>query len=740
MINHFRKPNKLHTPHHLLPLSSVDPFIITHLTNWDASIPRHLDRYTVLGEGLNQRYPEVKSIRYPKANTPNPNVTVFVVNLSNPKFVFPQPIRMPDRMHWDNDSYVGAMAWASKTELSVTVTNRAQTNATTVLCSAPQFQCRIVYVEESVENTTVLPSDMPIFSATTEAKVAVNANAKEQEKEKENVGGGRRAIGEELLLKRLPVRDGEYGFYRHIAVITAGNARGIPITMGRHEVVEILGWDEPNKKVFFLGTLEDKPGQRHLFEVPLHFNYTEKSSRLYVEPTSAICLTCDNSPTTYSLLNQNFTNNFTNRRPNNLTETIPMKAQSPTSSSSSPISSSNSGQSLTTASPTMKTGKVFLKPQQEPPNVNQKLNFLDSLIKLKLHGDQDEDDRKNLIRNNCLFNRIRFSPDFGYYLQECMGPERPATFIVNTRTNKKIFVLDSNDQLNDALSDLALPQVRKMSVELKEGSVAQVRLFLPPGLKDEEEVAFPLILQMDASPGSQLVDERFRIDWNWYLAGSQQMIVAQIDGRGSGFQGELLKAKVVGRLGGPEIEDQLAILTYLRDTFSYIDRRKICAYGWGYGGYAATMTLIQDTSQVLQCAVAINPVTSFSLYSEFAVYFLRLFGRGFRSLFALMLHSRTHSIALRFHLLLPFPDSFFAERYLPTSSVEFIRSMQDSDLTVRASQIDDRNLYVVHGAADKIVHQQHAMTFARELINRDIVFRQQVGVIYFDWSNGSVEY
>lgn len=556
-----------------------------------------------MGEGLHQRYPEVKSIRYPKANTPNPNVTVFVVSLSNPKFVFPQPIRLPDRIHWDNESYVGAMQWASRTDLSVTVTNRAQTNATTLLCTAPQFTCRIVHVEQSVENTTVLPSDMPVFARVTSGTTGNYSSARNA-----------KTPGEELFLKRLPVRDGEFGFYRHISVVTAANSRGTPITMGRYEVIEILGWDEPQEKVYFLATLDEKPGQRHLFEVPLRFNYTERSARLYVEPTHIHCLTCDNSPATYSLLNQNFTNNFTNRRQNNRTDTIPMKAhEQPTSASSS--AAGGGAQVPVTTAPTIKTGKVFLKPQ-EPQNQN-KLNFLDSLIKLKLHGDEDEDDKKNLIRNNCLYNRIRFSPEFTYYIQECLGPERPATFVVCTKTNKKIFVLDSNDQLNDALSDLALPQVRKMSVELKEGSVAQVRLFLPPGLKDEEEVAFPLILQMDASPGSQLVDEQFRIDWNWYLAGSQQMIVAQIDGRGSGYQGELLKAKVVGRLGGPEVEDQLAILTYLRDTFSYIDRRKICAYGWGYGGYAATMSLLQDTSQVLQCAVAINPITSFTLYSEF---------------------------------------------------------------------------------------------------------------------------
>lgn len=533
-------------------------------------------------------------MRYPKANTVNPNVTVFVVNLTVLKFIMPLQVRLPDRVRRDNNSYIGAMHWASKTELSVTVTNRDQTNATTVLCAAPQFHCRIVYVEEMVENTTVLPSDVPFYSSKRRnLNVSVDLALE--------FGGH--------LLKRLPVRDGEYGYYRHIVFISATNSRTVPVTMGRYEVTEIVGWHEEAHKVYYMATVEDKPGQRHLFEVSLVLNYTDKSSRIYVTtPTSPNCLTCDNSPATYSLLNQNFTNNSTAKKSNNATDTILLKADL------------NQPADIPAAPPTkdtapQKTGKIFLK---QPENYNQnKFNFIDSLMKLKLNSNDEDDDDKNLIRNNCLFNKIIFSPNFGYYIQQCLGPERPATFIVDTSTNKKIFVLDSNDQLTDLLRDFALPQVRKMSVELKEGFLAQVRLFLPPGMKDEEEVAFPLILQMDTSPGSQLVSEEFRLDWNWYLSGSQQMIVAQIDARGSGFQGEMITSRILGRLGGSEIEDQLAIVTYLRDTFSYVDRRKICAYGWGYGGYAAAMALIQDTNQVLQCAVAINPISSFMFYSEY---------------------------------------------------------------------------------------------------------------------------
>lgn len=55
----------------------------------------------------------------------------------------------------------------------------------------------------------------------------------------------------------------------------------------------------------------------------------------------------------------------------------------------------------------------------------------------------------------------------------------------------------------------------------------------------------------------------------------------------------------------------------MRDNLKFIDPLRICAFGWGYGGYAASMMLIDDSQQVLQCAVAINPIVSFGYHCEY---------------------------------------------------------------------------------------------------------------------------
>ena len=60
-------------------------------------------------------------------------------------------------------------------------------------------------------------------------------------------------------------------------------------------------------------------------------------------------------------------------------------------------------------------------------------------------------------------------------------------------------------------------------------------------------------------PGSQLVSDRFRIDWGDYLASERGIIYASIDGRGSGYAGDKLLHSLYYGLGTAEVDDQLAV-------------------------------------------------------------------------------------------------------------------------------------------------------------------------------------
>lgn len=53
-----------------------------------------------------------------------------------------------------------------------------------------------------------------------------------------------------------------------------------------------------------------------------------------------------------------------------------------------------------------------------------------------------------------------------------------------------------NTFIQDKVSKIAMPQVKTFPVQISGGYQAQVRLHLPPGLREEEITRYPLVLQV----------------------------------------------------------------------------------------------------------------------------------------------------------------------------------------------------------------------------------------------------
>lgn len=409
-------------------------------------------RYSFLED--NSKYPQIKSIRYPKALTKNPNVTVHIVDLTVLKFI--NQITLVSPLSGD-DNYVGQMTWISATDISITYTNREQTSASVVLCRAPAFQCREVFNETIIDNGWVLPNDKSFFSKAEtyfkHSNFADNQTKNAPDELKAHEFQYLSKLGPTHgMLKRLPVRDGENGYFRHLVFVSTTDMRTIPLTMGRFEVTEIVGWDERNEVVYFMATPVLKPGQRHLYKISLVLNTTDNRNRIYLTSSPPTCLTC---------------------KMNNL------KLQ--------PLKNSH-----TVVEPTLPTLQDILTSESNEKNVS----FLDILQDHLLSLEGGEEDDKNRIPNNCLFNKVYFSANFSYYIQECLGPESPSVYLVDTASNTKIALLNGGDVLRKRVLQLATPQIRTFSVEIRHGFLAQVRLFLPPGMKEDEDIAFPLVLHM----------------------------------------------------------------------------------------------------------------------------------------------------------------------------------------------------------------------------------------------------
>jgi venom dipeptidyl peptidase 4 len=55
----------------------------------------------------------------------------------------------------------------------------------------------------------------------------------------------------------------------------------------------------------------------------------------------------------------------------------------------------------------------------------------------------------------------------------------------------------------------------------------------------------------------------------------------------------------------------------LRDTYKFIDPKKIAIWGWSYGGFASAMVLTTETKDpVFSCGISVAPVTNWIYYGK----------------------------------------------------------------------------------------------------------------------------
>lgn len=141
-----------------------------------------------------------------------------------------------------------------------------------------------------------------------------------------------------------------------------------------------------------------------------------------------------------------------------------------------------------------------------------------------------------------------------------------------------------------------------------------------------------------SAPGTQLITQRWQIDWNTYLAGAKDFIVCEIDGRGSSGQGYRLLYEVYRRLGTVEVSDQLEVTEYLRDNLHFVDKRRIGVWGWSYGGYTATIALANQMS-LFQCGISVAPIVNWKLYGKYDVWIVKWICSVLKLAFGHILHS-----------------------------------------------------------------------------------------------------
>ncbi|XP_039280619.1 venom dipeptidyl peptidase 4 isoform X1 [Nilaparvata lugens] len=285
----------------------------------------------------------------------------------------------------------------------------------------------------------------------------------------------------------------------------------------------------------------------------------------------------------------------------------------------------------------------------------------------------------------CLYSGASFSKGASYYTQTCAGPYIPEIRIFE-KNGKEIMLWDENDVLRQMLSDVTLPTEKLLTVRLKDGFDAQVKLQFPPNMDMSGNTKYPLLIHVYGGPDSNLVNERFNLDWDTYLTVNKSIIYGSIDARMSGLKGDKMLYAGYRKLGTVEVEDQINVTKYLQNNFNFIDARNTAIWGWSYGGYVTVMTLATDKDDVFKCGIAVAPVTDWIYY-----------------------------------------DTIYTERYMGLPTVEDnLEGYANAALFGKVENLRHKSLFLVHGTLDDNVHYQQSMMLAKVLEENDILFRQQV--------------
>jgi dipeptidyl aminopeptidase/acylaminoacyl peptidase len=172
---------------------------------------------------------------------------------------------------------------------------------------------------------------------------------------------------------------------------------------------------------------------------------------------------------------------------------------------------------------------------------------------------------------------FEFSPNEQriFYIKRGIG--EPAEIY---RTSLHAGAQEQVTHINDAIvNEVDIRPAETMWVTGADGARIQVFLVKPHNFDPAKK--YPIILNVHGGPQSQWADA-FRGDWQVYPGAGY--IVAFPNPHGSTGFGEDFTAQISGDWGGKVYEDLMKITDEL-EKLPYVDRDRMGAMGWSYGGY-----------------------------------------------------------------------------------------------------------------------------------------------------------
>lgn len=318
---------------------------------------------------------------------------------------------------------------------------------------------------------------------------------------------------------------------------------------------------------------------------------------------------------------------------------------------------------------------------------------------------------------SCSYNYAHIAPGARYVVHECLGPSIPSTRMRSlsrakfsqTSFMESRYILNTNEHLETLLKSKQMPIEKIIVIKTSADGGAfgpglgsnwqtaydvHIKLYLPVEIEEEKDKKFPLLIE-SSEIDRRKVWNKFELDWGKYLTSRKQLVYAKIDcvrAVGSTNWAADSSGYTTSSFAGPSesdpqtmteslfnAKDQAEVIRFLAentDAFPFIDRRRIAIWGpSSSSAYLALATTLLDDSKLIQCTIAVSPITNWRYMSSYVA---------------------------EKHLGLPWIES---------NSLKYERA----NLLKRAYEFSTRRLLLVHGTADEQVHIQHSMQFIKAL-------------------------
>lgn len=279
-------------------------------------------------------------------------------------------------------------------------------------------------------------------------------------------------------------------------------------------------------------------------------------------------------------------------------------------------------------------------------------------------------------------NDADFSADYTYFINTFSDATTPYIFTLNeAKTGKVLREIKNNSDLKNKLASYKISPKEFSTINI---NGYDLNMYMIKPVDFDANKKYKLFMYQYSGPGSQNVSNSWmgaNDYWHEMLANTQDIIIACVDGRGTGLKGRDFKKMTQKELGKYEVQDQIAAAKKLSE-LPYIDPAHTGIWGWSYGGFMASNCLFQG-ADTFEMAIAVAPVTSWRFY-----------------------------------------DSIYTERYMQTPQENPTGYDENSPLS-HVNELKGKFL-LVHGSGDDNVHFQNSMRLIEALVQANKPFDMAV--------------